>query len=358
MKNNKLLILFMMFISYFAINLQAGAETVPWLQLQNNQTQEDKEKKSKKEKNNEDQNNQSENEDLIEYKVESPEYFKIEIQKIKENKRFNKKTKSIAITKKQEFVDISIPIKQISEVKFDKPIIKIETSDNPKNKITKSKDNFTLSFENVDLDLEQNVAIIFNDGQKLNLSMTNGVSSENRFIYYNIILQKKKIATIKGLEKKLKIDNIHDYFNNLSMNLIIDKLRKKDSFLTIEENKIIPPKDKKTIFDEEEEYKTEYGKVKQHTQIDVEAVYETAYIEDTKNENIKNRIIMFEIKITNKDMNNFQVSVEYIKSHFSNFITFYIGNVEKGENILSPYESMKALVVIEDKMNYEEENLI
>ena len=50
MKNNKLLILFMMFISYFAINLQAGAETVPWLQLQNNQTQEDKEKKSKKEK--------------------------------------------------------------------------------------------------------------------------------------------------------------------------------------------------------------------------------------------------------------------------------------------------------------------
>jgi hypothetical protein len=298
----------------------------------------------------------------IEQEIMQPEYHMddkdpqvVLLNKMKDKKKFNLKTKKMFIDKDVKFVKIKIPIHQMSEILVDKQIVKIDFLENPKMKITLDQEEAQkLTFINKDLNLDQNIKITFIDGSTINLLLGLGNAISERHIEYKLYFEKKKVALLPEFQKKLKIRNVHTYFNNVATKLIIDKILQKDSFTNIEENK---KKIDQILFDGTSVFDTVSGEIIQDYKLTLNYVYETPFIEDTQKENIKKRLVMLEMTIENKsDDSVLALTPEFIKKRFGNYVAMYIGDLDTKQNYIPPKSNLRFLLVIEDKVKEDEIN--
>ena len=271
------------------------------------------------------------------------------INKMKDKKKFNLKTKSMFIDKDIKFVKVKIPIHQISEILVDKKIVKLDFLQNQKVEIKLDQEEAQkIIIVNKDLNLDQNIKITFMDGSTINLLLELGNAISERHIEYKLYFEKKKIALIPEFQKKLKIRNIHSYFNNVATKLIIDKILQKDSFENIEENK---KKIEQVLFEGKANFDTISGSIEQEYRLTLNFVYETPFVEDTNKESIKKRIVMLEMTIDNlEEDSTFPITPEFIKKRFGNYVAMYLGDLDTKQNYIPPKKSLRFLVVIEDKV--------
>jgi len=277
------------------------------------------------------------------------------LKKMKDKKKFNLKTKSLFIDKNVKFVKLSIPIHQISEVYVDKKIVKLDFLQNPRLKVElDQKDAQKITLINTDLNLDQKIKITFIDGSSVNLLLGLGNSISERHIEYKLYFEKKKIALLPEFQKKLKVRNIHTYFNNVSTKLILDRILQTSDFESIEENK---KKINQVLFDGESIVDSIVGEVSLNYKLVFDYVYETPFVQDTKRNDIKKRLVMLELTIYNKeDKNVLILTPSFIKKRFGNYVAMYLGDLDTKENYISPQSSHKFLVVIEDRIKEEDLN--
>jgi len=272
------------------------------------------------------------------------------LSKLKDKKKFNLETKQLFVDKKVKFVEIKIPIHQISEILTDKEIVKLDFIDNKNLEISLDQaEAKKIILVNKDLNLDQNVKVTFIDGSSVNFLLNLGNSIQERHIEYKLYFEKKKIALLPEFQKRLKVKNIHSYFNNVATKLLIDKITQSNDFVNIEENK---KRINKPLFEGVAEIQTLYGKLKQNYKLNLDFVYETPYVEDTKKLNIKKRLVMLEMTITNNENDAVLIiTPEFLKKRFGNFVAMYMGDLDTKQNHVSPKDSLKILVVIEDFIN-------
>jgi hypothetical protein len=277
------------------------------------------------------------------------------LNKMKDKKKFNLKTKSLFVDKDVKFVKIKIPIHQISEILVDKQIVKLDFLQNPKLKITLDQEEAKkITLVNRDLNLDQNIKVTFIDGSTINLLLSLGNSISERHIEYKLYFEKKKIALLPEFQKKLKVRNIHSYFNNVATKLIIDKILQKDSFVNIEENK---KKIDKVLYEGESTFDSVTGEVVQDYKLTLNYVYETPFVEDTDRENIKKRLVMLEMTIkNNSEDSTLELTPVFIKKRFGNYVAMFIGDLDTRQNYIPPKQELRFLIVIEDKVKEDELN--
>lgn len=271
------------------------------------------------------------------------------LKEMKDKKAFNLKPKSLFVDKKVKFVEIKIPVQQISEVFFDKQIVKIDLIENPKLTVElDQQEGKKIKFINKDLNLDSNMKITFIDGSTINLLLNLGNAINERHIEYKLYFEKKEIALLPEFQQKLKIKNIHTYFNNVATKLISDKIMKSNDFINIEENK---KKINEVLFEGKTTMDSIYGNTEQEFKLVLDYVYETPYVEDTQKENIKKRLVMLEMTITNKEAEKILlVSPEFLKKRFGNYVAMYMGDLDSKQNHVAPNDTLKLLVVIEDSI--------
>lgn len=275
------------------------------------------------------------------------------LKKMKDKKKFNLKTKSLFVDKDVKFVKLSVPIHQISEILVDKKIVKLDFLENPRIKIDLDQEEAQkIIIVNKDLNLDQNIKVTFIDGSSINLLLGLGNSISERHIEYKLYFEKKKIALLPEFQKKLKVRNVHTYFNNVATKLIIDKILQTDSFTNIEENK---KKIDQVLFEGEASFDTVSGTINQRYKLDLNFVYETPFVEDTKKENIKKRLVMLEMTLTNlEEDSTLAVTPEFLKKRFGNYVAMYIGDLDTKQNYVAPKQELRFLLVIEDHVREDE----
>lgn len=259
---------------------------------------------------------------------------------------FIQKQKKIFVTGNQQWVTLHVPINQIITTNFDQSIKKITYLPN-KNVEVSFKDNKSkhLSITNKDPYLKLNIKIEFINGRVLNVLYTTGENSSKRYIEYNVYTDKYSLNTLKSFQKKLKIRNIHNYFNSVAIKLILDRLNKKGDYQVLIRNKFDV---NELIFSGEGKLDTIMGKVTIPYSVTLLNTYETPYIQSDDEKNAK-RLVLLEVKILNKSKKDiFIVNENFIKKRFNNYVAFYLGNIELKENYIKPEGSMNALLVIED----------
>jgi len=84
-------------------------------------------------------------------------------------------------------------------------------------------------------------------------------------------------------------------------------------------------------------------------------VYESPFIQSTKDDaDVKKRLILMELTLTNNHKSEtLTVNETLIKNRFGNLVAVWLGNLDDRENVLSPSESLRFLLVIEDKVQNE-----
>jgi hypothetical protein len=275
------------------------------------------------------------------------------ITEVKEKRKFNKKVYTTFIERKEKFITLNIPFQQIIHINFDKKIIKLESASNKYIKLEINTETAKeLIIENKDLTLNHNIKLSFLDGTTKNLVLKYGDSPSKRYVVFNLFMGKTKMNILPEFKKKLSIRNIHSYFNHVSTKLLLDKLLKKESFITIEENKKIV---NKTLFEGEVKKESFYGEGVLNYKLTLNTVFETPYIKDVKGSNIKKkRLVMLELTVKNKDFSTLILTPEFVKKRFANYTAIYLGDLKSKENEVQPGQSKKILVVIEDE--YQDSN--
>jgi len=275
-------------------------------------------------------------------------YILNKISEVKEKRKFNKKPFNSFIEKKEKFVTLNIPFQQIIHINFDKKIVKLEANKSKNIKIDINPETAQeIIIENKDLELNHNIKITFADGTSKNFILKYGENPSERYVLFNLFMGKSKMELLPEFKKKMAIRNIHSYFNHVSTKLILDKLLKRDSFLILEENKKVV---NKVLFEGKSEVKDIYGTHNLDYTLTLNTVYETPYVEDVKNSDIrKKRLVVLELTIKNNNFSTLILTPEFIKKRFSNFTAFYLGNLELKENHIKPDQSKQILVVIEDE---------
>jgi len=270
------------------------------------------------------------------------------ISEIEEKRKFNKEPFNKFIEKKVKFIDVMIPFQQIIHINFDKKIVKLETSSNKNLKIDINSETASeLIIVNKDLKLNHNMKLTFADGTSKNFILKYGNNPSERYVLFNYFMGKTKMEILPEFKKKLAIRNIHSYFNHVSTKLILDKLLNRDSWIVLEENKKVV---NKVLFDGKTQIDDIYGKNILDYTLTLNTVYETPYVEDVKNSEIrKKRLVVLELNVKNNNFSTLILTPEFIKKRFSNFTAFYIGNLELKENEIRPNQSKQIIVVIEDE---------
>jgi len=264
---------------------------------------------------------------------------------------FALKDNKINVNPNQKYITAHIPYNNISEFIFDKKIQKIETIQNPKLGVEFNyKSNpYKLILKNKDDLLQQQIKITFIDDTEIKLILDIGKNPNKRFVTNYVYIDSAKKSLIPEFQKKLKIKNIHVYFNNVATKLIIDRLTMSEDFQPMLKNAIKIPKNLSVIWDGKAKIADLYGEHNIDYKIILEYVFETPYVKDLNFNQIK-RLVLNEMTIVNNSSEKTLVlSESFIKNRFSNYVAFYVGNIEEGDNKIIPNGRKRILIVTEEK---------
>jgi len=278
--------------------------------------------------------------DITEKQTELSNYIKME--------QYEKEIKKVFVPENQTFLTLNIPVAQQSTIVFDKVVKEIEYMESNKIKLIwdREKENKILKIQNSNPRIQMNIKIKFYDESILNMLITTGELDSKRYIEYRIFTNTKKVATLKSFQKKIKIENIHDYFNNVSVKLILDYLQQINDYDIIMKNLEIH---NKLLNNSSAEISTIYGKENIKYQIMLNSSFPTQFVKDEKDGSVK-RLIMLFLNIKNLETDKvFVLNEKFIKKRFSNYTAFYIGNIKNKDNEIAPKQSKNIIVVVEIK---------
>jgi hypothetical protein len=273
-------------------------------------------------------------------------------------KKYEKTVKKLFIGKEKLFETLTIPVGQHITIKFDKNIKKVEYIPDPESKIEWRKEETPniLELENQNPLLDITLKIQFIDDQEVNLQITGGEKDSQRFIEYKIYTDNKSNDSLKIFAKKLKIEDLRTYFNDISTTLILDYLTKGKNYDAIVSNivKVNKPIGEKLMY----EYILPNGESKKlpYT-LYLKHFYDTPFVEEDRESSQSNssnpktkKIVMLFIKIKNESKDQaLVISENFIKQRFSNFISFYVGDIENNEHIVGPNSTKDIIINIESE---------
>jgi len=261
--------------------------------------------------------------------------------------KYNQKEKNINVKAKTKYINIFIPLNQISEVTFDKKIASFQTINNKRIDIKPSKDKKTLIITNKDYMLNQNIKITFADNTDLNIVLKVGQNINKRYIKYNLYLEDKTKGLIPEYQKKLKIINVHTYFNQVAIDMIFNTVLQTKEYEKYLLNRKIIKGNKGVVYDGKATIIDLDGKKTIDYKARVVSIYDTAYLKQTPNGD-KLKLIMLEVNITNKGNNTLVMTEDFIKNRFANYVAFYVGDITKHDNYVQPGQTKKILIVTEE----------
>lgn len=278
---------------------------------------------------------------------------KILLSVLKAKMQFVKKEKKIFLKPETKYLDIFIPFNNQSIIKFDQKIKEISFLQQENiviNKIGKNEDELELLNKNPELLL--NVKITFLSDQQITLVLQTGKSSTKRYVDYKIFANTSSLAAKTLFIKPTKIRTIHNDFNNKSLYLILSRLTKNDFYKKLRENIV---KINEILYSGQNSIETLYGLQSIDYTLLLNNVYESPFIQSTKDDaDVKKRLILMELTLTNNHKSEtLTVNETLIKNRFGNLVAVWLGNLDDRENVLSPSESLRFLLVIEDKVQNE-----
>lgn len=276
-------------------------------------------------------------------------YTKAELEKRKLAGSFSLQENKVNVQNGQKWVKLKIPVNQISDIVFDKKVKTIETMENQAAGI-QYIEPFKIVVKNKDFDLQQSIKVVFLDDSVLNLLLTIGTNPAERHVSHLIYTDSAAKAMLPEFQKKLKIKSVQNYFNNVALKLISDRLLLTEDFEEVRKNAITIPSSKKKVFSGKSKIADLGGLREIEYTLNLEMVYETAYVEDA-DFNRQKRLVLQELTIQNDSSSNvLVVSEELVKNRFPNYVSFYVGNIEEGENKLVPGDKLRFLIVTEELM--------
>lgn len=288
------------------------------------------------------------------------EYIRSEIQKkkvllsiLRSKMQFVKKEKTIFLKPKTKYLDVYIPFNNQSIIKFDQKIKEMTFLQQDNIVINKIGDDMELEILNKNPDLLLNAKITFLNDQQITLVIQTGKTSTKRYVDYKIFANTSSLAAKTLFIKPTKIRTIHNDFNNKSMYLILSRLVKNDFYKKLRENIV---KINEILFSGTASVETLYGLQKIDYTLMLNNVYESPFIQASKDEMAeKKRLILMELTLTNNHRSEtLTVNENLIKNRFGNLVALWLGNLTDRENVLSPTDSLRFLMVIEDKVQNEQ----
>lgn len=288
------------------------------------------------------------------------EFYRSEIEKkkallsiLKAKMQFVKKEKKIFLKPETKYLDVFIPFNNQSLIKFDqkiKEIIFLQQDNIQINKIGKDENELEILNKNPDLLL--NAKVTFLNDQQITLVLQTGKTSTKRYVDYKIFANTSSLAAKTLFIKPTKVRTIHNDFNNKSMYLILSRLTKNDFYKKLRENIV---KINEILFSGPASIETLYGLQEIDYTLLLNNVYESPFIQSSKTDaDVKKRLILMELTLTNNHPSEtLTVNETLIKNRFGNLVAVWLGNINDKENILSPTDSLRFLLVIEDKINNE-----
>ena len=134
--------------------------------------------------------------------------------------------------------------------------------------------------------------------------------------------------------------------------MILSRLTKNDFYKKLRENIV---KINEILYSGQNSIETLYGLQSIDYTLLLNNVYESPFIQSTKDDaDVKKRLILMELTLTNNHKSEtLTVNETLIKNRFGNLVAVWLGNLDDRENVLSPSESLRFLLVIEDKVQNE-----
>lgn len=272
---------------------------------------------------------------------------------LKAKMQFVKKEKKIFLKPETKYLDVFIPFNNQSLIKFDQKIKEISFLQQDNIQINKiGKDENELELLNKNPDLLLNAKVTFLNDQQITLVLQTGTTSTKRYVDYKIFANTSSLAAKTLFIKPTKIRTIHNDFNNKSMYLILSRLTKNDFYKKLRENIV---KINEILFSGAASIETLYGLQKIDYTLMLNNVYESPFIQSSKSDaDVKKRLILMELTLTNNHKSEtLTVNETLIKNRFGNLVAVWLGNLDDRENVLAPTDSLRFLLVIEDKVNNE-----
>jgi hypothetical protein len=274
---------------------------------------------------------------------------KLILKTIKEKMSFVKSEKKIKLKRKQKYIDIFIPFNKLSTIKFDQKIEDLKYLKTENVVIKNNMEDQNIEIINKDPNLELSLNIAFLDGTEIVLTLKVGDSSAKRYIDHSIYTNGTSLAAKALFLKQTNVKRIHNDFNNKAMLMIFARVTKNALYRSLREN--IVPVDK-ILYNGESEIETLYGLKNIDYKLKLHNVYESPFIKaDKKDPRFLRKLVLMELTMTNNSKTEvLKVNETMIKNTFGNYVAIYLGDLEKGDNVLSPGAHLRFLVVIEDKV--------
>ena len=289
--------------------------------------------------------------------INKQEFLKDEIKKaestlaiLRSKAQFVKKIKKINLKKKDNYVDIYIPFNNQTTIEFDQEIKEISylSQDN----ITiqqKQKNNKILEILNKNPDLLINVKLTFIDDTEFTIVIQTGKTEMKRYVDYKIFTDYTSLASKTLFMKPTKVRTIHNDFNNKALYLILSRITKNPFYKKLRENIHAV---NKVLYSGESKIEGLYGLSPISYTMELNNVYESPFIKTSRAADAKKtRLILMELTITNDMLDKtLTINEMIIKNRFDNLVAAYLGNIQQEENIISPKQNLRILIVIEDEV--------
>ena len=285
------------------------------------------------------------------------EFLRSEIKKQQSRLNLAKKLESFVKAEKKitlgksRYIDIYIPYNTLSNIKFDAQIKAMSFLAQPNVVIRQKKDTKNeIEILNKQPQLSINVKVVFVNDQVVTFVLQTGKASTKRYIDYQVFTDNQSIVTKTLFVKPTRMKTIHNDFNNKAIYLIISRIDKNEFYDQLRENMFSI---EKVLFSGETKIETLYGLHEVNYTLKLNNVYESPFLQsDKKNSKIKKRLVLMEATIRNdSDTESLTVNETLIKNRFGNYVSFWLGDLDSQENVVSPGQELRFLLVIEDKVS-------
>jgi len=271
------------------------------------------------------------------------------IKELKGKMEFVKSEKKIKLKSKQKYIDLFIPFNKLSVIKFDQRIKDLRYLKTETIAIKNNQDDQKLEIINKDPNLELQLNIVLLDGTELVVTLKVGNNSAQRHIEHSLFTNGTSLAAKALFLKQTNVKRIHNDFNNKAMLMIFARVTKNNLYRSLRENIVHINKD---LFNGTTEIETLYGLKPISYRLHLNNVYESPFIKaDKKDPRYLRKLALMELTLTNNNQKEvLRVNETLVKNTFGNYVAMYLGDLERGENVLAPGGSLRFLVVIEDKV--------
>jgi hypothetical protein len=288
---------------------------------------------------------------------ERQEFLRSQISKQQKRLGLAKKLESFVKAEKQitvgekKYIDVYIPYNTLSTIKFDASIKAMSFLEQP-NVIIRVKNDAQNEIEilNKQPELSINVKVVFVNDEAVTFVIQTGKAATKRYIDYKIFTDNQSIVTKTLFVKPTRMKTIHNDFNNKAIYLIISRIDKNEFYDQLRENMFSIDK---VLFSGSTQVETLYGLQKVNYTLKLNNVYESPFLQsDKKNSKIKKRLVLMESTIRNDSQTeSLTINETLIKNRFGNYVAFWLGDLDTQENVLSPGQELRFLLVIEDKVS-------